>query len=102
MALLSSDGAEEPRLTLLVCLIITELPIFRGYISRNWPLLSPSSGFVTLGVVMIVVGTSILGNLNKEATSQESLGLSFWQIVISSGILTLTLGCINIVAVSLL
>lgn len=49
---------------------------------------------------MIVVGVSILGNLNKEATSVESLGKSFWQIVISSGILVVILGVINIFAVS--
>lgn len=49
---------------------------------------------------MIVVGVSILGNLNKEATSQESLGKSFWQIVISSGILVVILGVVNLFAVS--
>ena len=85
---------------LLVFLIVSELPFFRGYFSRNWPLLSMSSGFVTLGVFMIVVGVSILGNLNKEATSQESLGLPFWRIVISSGIVTVVLGVVNIVVVS--
>jgi uncharacterized membrane protein HdeD (DUF308 family) len=82
-----------------VFLIITELPLFRNYIARNWPLFAPSSGFVTLGITMIVVGVSILGNLNKEATSQESLGMSFWQIVISSGILVVILGVINLFAV---
>ena len=50
---------------------------------------------------MIVLGVSILGNLNKEATSEESLGLSFWQIVIASGILTSILGFVNIAAVSI-
>jgi hypothetical protein len=84
-----------------VFLIITELPLFRNYIARNWPLFSPSSGFVTLGITMIVVGVSILGNLNKEATSQESLGKSFWQIVISSGILVVILGVVNLFAVSI-
>ena len=83
-------------------LIITELPLFRDYVARNWPLFSPSSGFVTLGITMIVVGVSILGNLNKEATSQESLGKSFWQIVISSGILVVILGVVNLFAVSTL
>ncbi len=79
-------------------LIITELPIFRGYIARNWPLLSPSSGFVTLGIMMIVVGVSVLGNLNKQATSQESLGSQYWSIVIASGIIVLILGIANIFA----
>ena len=49
---------------------------------------------------MIIVGVSILGNLNKEATSQQSLGLPFWRIVISSGIITITFGVVNIFAVS--
>ena len=83
---------------LSIFLIITELPLFRNYVARNWPLYSPSSGFVTLGITMIVVGVSILGNLNKEATSQKSLGISFWRIVISSGILVVILGTVNIFA----
>ncbi|SLM40895.1 hypothetical protein LPUS_11751 [Lasallia pustulata] len=79
-------------------LIISELPFFRGYYARNWPLLSISSGFVTLGFLMIVVGVGILGNLNKAATSEQSLGLAFWRIVISSGIVVLVLGVVNIFA----
>ncbi|MCJ1410633.1 hypothetical protein MMC19_004719 [Ptychographa xylographoides] len=84
--------------TLGIFLIISELPFFRNYFSRNWPLLSLSSGFVTLGILMIIVGVSILGNLNKAATSEQNLGLSFWQIVISSGIVICILGFVNIVA----
>ncbi|MCJ1437318.1 hypothetical protein MMC27_006705 [Xylographa pallens] len=84
--------------SLSIFLIISELPFFKSYFARNWPLLSPSSGFVTLGVLMIIVGVSILGNLNKSATSQQTLGMSFWQIVISSGIVTCILGFVNIFA----
>ena len=51
---------------------------------------------------MIVVGVGILGNLNKAATSEKSLGLSFWRIVISSGIVVLVLGVVNIFAVSVI
>lgn len=79
-------------------LIITELPLFRRYIATNWPLLSPSSGFVTLGIVMIILGVSILGNLNKSATSSQSLGEAFWRIVIASGILACIMGLVNIFA----
>ncbi|KIV93720.1 hypothetical protein PV10_04915 [Exophiala mesophila] len=79
-------------------LILTELPLFKSYISRNWPLFSPRSGFVMLGFAMIFLGNSILGNLNKEATSQESLGMAFWRLVIASGIIVLVLGPINILA----
>lgn len=50
---------------------------------------------------MVVLGVSTLGNLNKEATSQESLGLAFWRIVISSGIVIIIIGVINVVVVCL-
>lgn len=54
-----------------------------------------------LGITMILLGNAILGNLNKEATSQESLGLAFWRIVIASGIVVIVMGFVNIFAVSL-
>ncbi|KAL8861215.1 MAG: hypothetical protein Q9178_002431 [Gyalolechia marmorata] len=79
-------------------LILTETPLFRTYILHSWPLLSPAHGFVTLGILMTIVGVSILGNLNKEATSQKSLGTSYWRIVISSGIVVVILGITNIFA----
>ncbi|KAL8686709.1 MAG: hypothetical protein Q9218_006922 [Villophora microphyllina] len=79
-------------------LILTETPLFRNYFSRAWPLLSPSHSFLTLGILMSIVGVSVLGNLNKEATSQKSLGTSYWRIVISSGILCMILGVTNIFA----
>lgn len=50
---------------------------------------------------MIVLGNNILGNLNKEATSQKSLGLPFWRVVIGSGIVVFSLGFLNIIAVSI-
>ncbi|KIW60796.1 hypothetical protein PV05_00983 [Exophiala xenobiotica] len=77
-------------------LIVTELPLFKTYISRNWPLFSYRSSFVMLGVAMVFLGNSILGNLNKQATSQKSLGLPFWRLVIASGIIVLVMGPINI------
>ncbi|KAI4212556.1 MAG: hypothetical protein LQ351_004808 [Letrouitia transgressa] len=67
-----------------------------SYVARNWPLLSPTHGFVTLGFLMIVTGVSVLGNLNKEATSQKSLGTAYWRIVIASGILVIIFGVANI------
>ncbi|KAL8733364.1 MAG: hypothetical protein Q9166_002188 [cf. Caloplaca sp. 2 TL-2023] len=77
-------------------LILTETPLFRNYILHSWPLLSLTHGFVTLGILMTIVGVSVLGNLNKEATSQKSLGTSYWRIVISSGIVVVILGVTNI------
>ncbi|GAB7355037.1 hypothetical protein MBLNU459_g5637t1 [Dothideomycetes sp. NU459] len=79
-------------------LLISELSLFRSYFARNWPLLSPVHGFVTLGFAMIVLGLNVLGNLNKPATSQQSLGLAAWRIVIGSGIVVLVLGVFNLIA----
>lgn len=81
-------------------LLTSELSLFRPYFARNWPLLSPEHGFVTLALFMIVLGINMLGNLNKEATSQDSLGLAFWRIVIASGIIIFIMGWINLIAVS--
>ncbi|KAI9714424.1 MAG: hypothetical protein M1820_000385 [Bogoriella megaspora] len=77
-------------------LVFSEVSLFRGYFARNWPLLSPSHGFVFLGSAMIILGINILGNLNKSATSAESLGLAFWRIVIGSGIVVFAMGFFNI------
>jgi hypothetical protein len=82
-----------------VFLVISECSIFKGWYARNWPVLSPSHSFNFLGLAMVVLGINILGNLNKEATSQKSLGLPFWRIVIGSGIIIFALGWINIVSV---
>lgn len=49
---------------------------------------------------MVILGVNILGNLNKPATTQESLGLAVWRIVISSGIVVFILGFFNLIAVS--
>lgn len=80
-------------------LIISECSLFRTFFARNWPLLSPSHGFVTLGCSMIVLGLNMLGNMNKQATSQQSLGLPFWRLLLASGILSIVIGFFNIVAV---
>lgn len=44
---------------------------------------------------MIILGVSVLGDLNRKATSQESLGLAFWRIVASAGILAMVMGVVN-------
>ena len=49
---------------------------------------------------MLILGVSILGNLNKEATSQDNMGTPMWRCVISSGIITCIFGVANIFAVS--
>ncbi|PSS27196.1 hypothetical protein M430DRAFT_38000 [Amorphotheca resinae ATCC 22711] len=84
--------------TIGIFLIVSELNLFKSYYARNWPLLSINSGFVFLGMAMIVLGFNILGNLNKSATSVQSLGLPLWRIVIASGILSSLMGLFNIIA----
>ncbi|KAL2041177.1 hypothetical protein N7G274_006121 [Stereocaulon virgatum] len=84
--------------SLAMALILTEINVFKRYLANNWPLLSINSGFITLAILMIILGVSILGNLNKTATSEKSLGSTFWQLTIASGILVLIFGVINIFA----
>ncbi|EAW10097.1 uncharacterized protein ACLA_045620 [Aspergillus clavatus NRRL 1] len=79
-----------------IFLILSELPFFRGYFDHNWPLFGQDSGFVTLAVAMLLLGIAVLGDLNTPATSQESLGLAFWRIVVSAGILAMVMSLINL------
>jgi uncharacterized membrane protein HdeD (DUF308 family) len=81
-------------------LIVSECSLFKGFFARNWPLLSPAHGFITLGCAMMVIGLNQLGNMNKQATSQKSLGMPFWRLLLASGILAIVIGFFNVVAVS--
>ncbi|OJI81547.1 hypothetical protein ASPTUDRAFT_128464 [Aspergillus tubingensis CBS 134.48] len=81
-----------------IFLIISELPFLRGYFDRNWPLLGQNSGFITLAIAMLILGVGVLGDLNTNATSQESLGMAFWRIVLSAGILAMIMSVINVIA----
>ena len=83
-----------------IFLIISEANLFSSYFEKNWPKFSNESGFVFLGLSMIVLGFNILSNLNKSATNIDTLGLPMWRIVIASGIVVSLMGVINIVAVS--
>jgi hypothetical protein len=49
---------------------------------------------------MMTIGLNMLGNMNKAATSQESLSMPFWRLLVASGILCIVIGFFNIVAVS--
>lgn len=53
-----------------------------------------------LGSSMLLIGNSVLANLNKENASVDNLGLPFWRLVISSGIVVIVMGAVNIAAVS--
>ena len=50
---------------------------------------------------MMGIGLNLLGNMNKEATKQESLGLPFWRLLVAAGILAIVIGFFNVVAVSI-
>ena len=78
-------------------LIVSEACLFKGWFVRNWPLLSEDSGLITLAIALLMLGCQVLGNLNKDATSQENLGMPFWRVLIAGGILGFVLGFINLV-----
>ncbi|KAJ5304687.1 uncharacterized protein N7443_004347 [Penicillium atrosanguineum] len=81
-----------------IFLIISELPILRGYFNRNWPLFGEDSGFLALAGIMMILGVAMLGNLNIEVMDQKHLGLAFWRIVISAGVLAMVMSVINILS----
>lgn len=49
---------------------------------------------------MMILGVSTLGNLNTKAMTQEAIGMTFWQIIISAGILAMVVSVLNVVSVS--
>ena len=79
-------------------LILSESSFFRGYFERNHPLLSFSHGFTFLGLALLALGSTTLGQLNESTTSSDAIGLGFWRIVIGSGILAIVFGVFNILA----
>jgi hypothetical protein len=85
-----------------IFLIVSELDLFKKWFARHWPVLSNESGLVCLGLAMISLGFTQLGNLNKMATSVQNLGLPMWRVVIASGILSSVFGFLNIVGVCII
>ncbi|MCJ1324471.1 hypothetical protein MMC10_001133 [Thelotrema lepadinum] len=81
-------------------LIISELPFsfLKNYFQKNWPLLSTQSGFVTLGIFMMIDGVMVLGNLNSSDANSKSLGSSFFQVIEAGGIIAFITGIFNIIA----
>ncbi|KAJ5368659.1 uncharacterized protein N7496_008419 [Penicillium cataractarum] len=79
-------------------LIISELPFFRGFFNRQYPMFGEEAGFYALAGIMMILGVSILGNLNSKAMSQDNLGLAFWRIIISAGILAMVVSLVNVLA----
>lgn len=81
-----------------VFLIISEVNFFKAYFENNWPVLSPTHSLAWLGLALVIIGCSIMGDLVKPAYSQENLGLPIWRLVIASAILSIAFGVFNLVA----
>ncbi|KAJ6107980.1 hypothetical protein N7523_009303 [Penicillium sp. IBT 18751x] len=81
-----------------IFLIVSELPILQAYFNRNWPLFGEDSGFFALAGIMMILGVAMLGNLNIEVMNQKHLGLAFWRIIISAGILAMVMSVINMLS----
>ncbi|OAA44278.1 hypothetical protein NOR_04006 [Metarhizium rileyi] len=82
-----------------VILILSEFPptgVFKRYLRTSWPVLSEVHGVAWLGGVMILLGCSIFGNLNKPANESKNLGASFFNLVLAAGILAILFGVLNI------
>lgn len=43
----------------------------------------------------------MLGNLNNDDYSGDNMGMPFWRVVASAGILAMTMGIVNFIAVCL-
>lgn len=48
----------------------------------------------------MILGVATLGNLNTKAMTQEAIGMNFWQIIISAGVLAMIISVVNVMAVS--
>ncbi|PMD44072.1 hypothetical protein L207DRAFT_453460 [Hyaloscypha variabilis F] len=93
------DGAAHFIMSVIgIFLIVSEVGFFKKWYARVWPAFSNDSGLVALGLSMIALGFITLGNLNKVATSVQSLGLPMWRVVIASGILNSLFGLFNLIA----
>lgn len=49
---------------------------------------------------MMILGVAVMGNLNTGAMSQKNIGMDFWRIVISAGVLAMVMSIVNVLAVS--
>lgn len=79
-------------------LTVSELGIIKRYFAGTWPVLSEGHSLAWLGLAMIVLGTDVLGTLNKAVYSIDNLSLVYWRLIMASGILAITFGCFNILA----
>ncbi|KAL3709985.1 hypothetical protein TMatcc_003777 [Talaromyces marneffei ATCC 18224] len=82
----------------LVILVVSELPFFDKFFTRFVPQLGETASFVPLALIMIIMGVSALGNLNNDDYNEDNMGMPFWRIVASAGIMAMTMGIVNFMA----
>ncbi|TQV99985.1 hypothetical protein V2A60_005400 [Cordyceps javanica] len=81
-------------------LIIAEFPVIkfvRNFYRDSWPVLSDSHGVAWMGVAIIIIGCHILGTLNEQGYDTDAFNGPFSQLVLSSGILCIIFGTLNII-----
>ncbi|KAK4867365.1 hypothetical protein LT330_000875 [Penicillium expansum] len=79
-------------------MIISELPVLQSYFDDHWPMFGQDSSFYSLGGIMMILGVATLGNLNTKAMTQETIGMTFWQIIVSAGVLAMIISVVNVLA----
>ncbi|KAJ5373505.1 hypothetical protein N7517_005511 [Penicillium concentricum] len=79
-------------------MIISELPILQSYFDNHWPMFGQDSSFYSLGGIMMILGVATLGTLNTKAMTQETIGMTFWRIIISAGVLAMIVSVVNVLA----
>jgi hypothetical protein len=75
------------------------VPVFENFFIRFAPQLSKSATFVPLSLIMMIMGVSLLGNLNNKDYSVDNMGMPAWRVVASAGIMAMTMGIFNFMAV---
>lgn len=81
-------------------LIIAEFPVIqfvKNFYLDCWPVLSDEHGVAWLGFAMIAMGSHILGSLNQQGYDTDKFDGPFAQLVLASGILSITFGAFNII-----
>ncbi|KAF4587649.1 hypothetical protein GQ602_004342 [Ophiocordyceps camponoti-floridani] len=88
------------RFILCLVLIISEFPVInfvKGYFRRNWPVVSDQHGLVWLGIIMLLIGCDMFGNLNRPAYEAEKLGPHYSKLVLASSVLVIVFGGLNMI-----
>jgi hypothetical protein len=72
-----------------------------NYFSRSWPTLASRASLTWLGLAEMGVGFCLLGNLNEDFASKESMGTAFNTLLIASGVCVSLTGLFSFIAVRL-